>query len=142
MDKQVIDFLDTERLSALTIMVNDETLHPATMHFSYTTEPEFKIFFSTDKNTRKAEKIRLGDSAQAAVVIGFSEKDWKTLQAGGEISVVTDQEQVAQIKQHHYSKNTSSARYKDDPATAMLVFTPKWWRFSNFKTNPVTTFAN
>jgi general stress protein 26 len=142
MDKQVTDFLDSEHLGALTIVTNDGTLHPATMHFSYTTEPQFKIYFSTDRNTRKAEKIRTGGSAPAAIVIGFSEEHWTTFQAAGEIYIIQDKDEETKVKELHYTKNPGSARYKDDPSTVMLAFTPKWWKFTNYKAKPMVVFQS
>lgn len=140
MDQQVINFLNEERVAVLTILVNDGTLHSAAMHFSYSAEPSLRLYFSTDKTTRKAEGMLDGANAQASVVIGISEQKWVSFQAGGELKIMADGEAKDEAKKRHYEKHPNSAKYADDPNTVMLEFIPKWWKYTDFNTSPETVF--
>ncbi len=52
MNKKVIDYLDKERVSALTTLLVDGTPHSATLHYSFAVDP-FIFYFSVDKTSRK-----------------------------------------------------------------------------------------
>lgn len=130
MNQKVLDFLDSQSVCCLTVSLPDESLHPAAMHFSHRVDP-FTIFFSTDKSSRKCLGLLSGAVVKAAIVVGWSEEDWITLQMAGEIKAVSNTDELKLIQNIHYKKHPGSAKYKDDPATIFLAFTPTWERFTD-----------
>lgn len=128
MDERVLEFLAKQRVSVLTTMLPDGMLHGAALHYSHIDGP-LTLYFSTDKTSRKVKGLLDGQIVKAAVVIGFSEDDWVSLQLDGDVKAVPREELEAAHK-IHYAKHPNSEKYKDDPATMFLAFTPKWWRYT------------
>jgi hypothetical protein len=60
----------------------------------------------------------------------------------GTIKSITNTDELKEIHKVHYSKHPNSEKYKDDPATIFLEFTPTWWRFTDYNTDPVTFIAS
>lgn len=111
------------------------------MHFSHQVEP-LKIFIQTTNTSEKVKGILNGEIGKASIVIGFSEKDWLTLQIRGTIKVVSDLGQLQEIYKIHYAKHPDAEQYKNNPSTIFLEFMPTWWRFTDFNTNPETIISS
>ncbi|OGM29896.1 hypothetical protein A2630_03970 [Candidatus Woesebacteria bacterium RIFCSPHIGHO2_01_FULL_44_10] len=141
MDQKVLEFLRKERVCSLTTLLKDGTPHSAAMHFSHLGSP-LAFYFSADKAGSKCEDLLDGIPKKAAVVVGFSEEEWITLQMEGKIQVVSDPQAVAEIKKIHYVKNPSSKEFESDPGTIFLEFTPTWWRYTDFNINPPTIVSS
>ena len=137
MDTQIKNFLSNNKIAALTTLLPDGMPHSAAIHFSHGDSP-FELYFSTDKTSRKCEGLVNGETVKSSVVIGFSTQEWITFQLSGEITIITNPAELQKVQEIHYAKHPHSAKYKDDPATVFLKFTPKWWRFTDFNTDPVT----
>jgi len=134
MDQVVKDFLEKEPVCVLAVVGVDGMPHGATVHHSQTTEP-VKLFIQTYP-TRKVEAVLAqGGSAKAAVVVGFSEEESKTLQMHGVARIVTNPTELEAIDKVHYAKHPSAEQYKG-PDTVFLEFTPNWWRYSDLKATP------
>lgn len=134
MDKTVSDFLTKNRVSVLTILLKDGTPHAAAMHYSHKEDP-LTLYFSTENTSLKCEALLGGGTTKGAVVIGFDEKEWLTLQMRGVFRIVLKEELEAS-QRIHYKKLPSSEKWKDDPATVLLGFTPTWWRYTDLNTEP------
>lgn len=134
MEQQIKEFLDKERVGALSVTFQDGGCHSAAMHFSYIEEP-FQFYFSTDKTSRKAEELSTRPS-KAAFVLGFSEEEWKTLQVSGEIRIAREDE-IPAIKEIHYAKNPGSKKFEDDPNTIFLILQPTRWSYKDFNIKPL-----
>lgn len=50
----------------------------------------------------------------------------------GSVRAVIDKKELLKVHTVHYKKHPGSEKWKDDPATIFLVFTPKWWRYTEF----------
>lgn len=129
MDQKVIDFLTSERVGSLAIVMPDGTSNAAAMHFVYS---DGVIYFSTHVNSKKVEGLT---TAKASVTFGFSEKDWITLQMNGILEKTTSAKDLILAK---YPEN---AKHMDE-TVVFLKFTPTWWRYTDFKTNPPTFIEN
>jgi len=125
MDKKILDFLANHRVCSLTTLLKDNSPHAAALHYSHKSSP-LELYFSTENTSKKCEALLDDKTLSASVVIGFSEEEWITLQLDGEIKIVAPDE-LEDIQSIHYLKHPDSAKYKDDPATIFLKFTPKWW---------------
>lgn len=121
MDPKIIEYLQTERMSVLSVALLDGTPHAAAMHFVFS---DGVIYFSTHANSKKVVSNVL-----ASVVIGFSETDWITLQMSGKI------EKTEPVKDLILSKYPESIKFIDE-STVYLKFTPTWYRYSDFKVVP------
>ena len=137
MDKKILDFLTKHRVSSLTTMLPDGTPHAAALHYSHNEEP-IEIYFSTENTSRKCKGLLKGETVKASVVVGFSEEEWVTLQMDGDVTAITDKDELEKVYKIHYPKHPNSEKYKDDPATIFLKFTPAWWRYTDYNTNPLT----
>lgn len=139
MDQRIIDFLTKERICSLTTIIDGGQPHSATMHYSYTVTPSLKLYFSTNKTSRKI--LNSNSFKKASFLIGFSETEWTTLQIEGDLEIVGDEE-LSEVKTNHYDRNPSSKKFEGDPNTIFLCFKPTWWRYTDYKTSPVTILSS
>ena len=137
MNQQIKDFLKKERVGAFSIVLLDGSPHVAIVHYSHTENP-LKFFIQTSNKSVKFSPFVSGGTAKAAMVIGSSEKDWLTFQMRGNARAVTNPEELDSIYQIHYPKHPDAEKWKDDPETAFIGFTPTWWRFTDYNTTPET----
>jgi general stress protein 26 len=135
METNLIDFLTKQRVGSFATILKDGSPHSAALHFSHQNEP-FELYFSTDNTSLKVQDLLDGKTSKASFVVGFSEEEWITVQMDGEVSVVADEEELKKIHKIHYAKITQAEKYKDDPSTLFLKFNPKWWRYSDYNTDP------
>jgi len=75
------------------------------------------------------------------MVIGLSEEEWLTLQMHGDVKIISDNKELEKVYKIHYAKHPEAEQYKG-PKTVFLEFTPTWWRFTDFNTNPETIIEN
>ena len=135
MDKVILEFLEKNRVSVLTTLLVDGTPHGATLHYSFKTDP-LELYFSVDKTDRKCQALAQSNEGKAAVVIGFSEQEWLTLQIDGKIKIVEDKDKIKEIKTIHYKRHPNSQKFENDPNTVFLVFQPTWLRYTDFNVEP------
>lgn len=141
MNKRVLDFLANHRVCSLTTLLKDGSPHAAALHYSNNKEP-LELYFSTENTSLKTQALLDGKSTKASVVIGFSEEEWITLQMDGEVKAVLDKNGLRSVHVIHYAKVPDSEQYKDDPATIFLKFIPKWWRYTDYNTDPPTILVS
>ena len=141
MDQKILDFLASHRVCSLTTLLSDDSPHAAAMHYSHKDEP-LELYFSTENTSRKCQALLNGKTTRASVVVGFSEEEWITLQMDGEVQAILDKDQLEKIYKIHYPKHPSSEKYKNDPATIFLKFTPSWWRYTDYNTKPPTIISS
>lgn len=147
MNSTVYNFLKDNRVSTLTTLLSDNMPHAAALHYSHIedinneTHP-FKLYFSVDSEQRKSQQLNQTGTSKAAVVIGFSEEQWLTLQCEGDVKIVKDKQEIKKIQKLHYAKHPNSEEFKDYPTTIFLEFTPTWWRYTDFNTDPLTIYSS
>lgn len=141
MDSKVLEFLTSHRVCSLTTLLKDGSPHGAALHYSHINEP-LKLYFSTENTSKKCEALSSNGLTKASVVIGFSEEEWITLQMDGEVRTITDKEELNTVQAIHYKKHPNSEKYKDDPTTIFLKFTPVWWRYTDYNTEPPTILSS
>jgi len=141
MDKKILEFLTKHRVCSLTTMLPGGTPHAAALHYSHTDEP-LELHFSTENTSRKCNGLLKGEIVKGSVVVGFSEEEWITFQMDGEVSAITDKDELGKVQKIHYPKHPNSEKYKDDPATIFLKFTPAWWRYTDYNTDPLMIISS
>lgn len=100
------------------------------------------LYFSTENTSRKCKGLLNGETVKGSVVVGLSEEEWITLQMDGEVTAIVDKAELEKIHQIHYTKHPSSAKYKEEPETIFLAFTPTWWRYTDYNTKPLTVHSS
>ncbi len=137
MNPIISNFLKDHRICVISVNLGDGNLHSATVHYSHTENP-FKIFIQTTNDTLKASPFLNGKTGKGAMVIGFSEEEWMTLQLHGDIRIISDADEIEEAAKIHYQK-LPNAEKRRGPDTVFLEFTPTWWRYTDFNTKPEET---
>lgn len=141
MDKKILDFLAKHRVSSLTTLLKDGSPHASALHYSHNENP-LEIYFSVDNTSLKCQGLLEGKPSKSSVIIGFSEEEWITLQMDGDVIVISDKEELKTVQDRHYTKHPNSAAFKDVPTTIFLKFTPRWWRYTDYNTNPYAIISS
>ncbi|MBI2103481.1 pyridoxamine 5'-phosphate oxidase family protein [Candidatus Woesebacteria bacterium] len=141
MNPKVLKFIKQNRVSVLTTLRKDGGPHSAALHYAFDEKP-LKFYFSTENISRKVQALLKGKATKASMVIGFSEEEWLTLQMDGIVKAVLKPKELANVHKVYYKLHPSSLKYKDDPATIFLEFTPTWWRYSDYNFSPPKTISS
>lgn len=136
MNPLALNLLHKERVCVLSVTLPDGSPHVAVVHYSQQIDP-VKIFIQTSPTTKTDAIQKKGGSAKAAVVVGLSEEEFVTLQMRGDIRIVSNAQELEAIYKVHYAKQPQAEKYKG-PDTIFLAFTPTWWRYTDFNTEPET----
>lgn len=131
METKVLDFLNKNRVCCLTTLLGDGSPHASAMHFSHNSEP-LEIYIQTENTSKKCGALLGGKEVKASIVVGFSEEEFKTLQMDGDVKLL-DSKMLEKVHNTHYEKLPDAKKWKDDPATIFLAFTPTWWRYTEYK---------
>ncbi len=131
MDTRIVDFTKNNRVSVLTTVLPDGTPHSAALHFASSDDLESFVFW-TERNSRKCGHFEIGENYKASLVIGFSEEEMKEFQLEGEVKVV-ESEELEKVYKIYHSKFGGSEGFEGDENDVLLKFTPKWWRYTEFK---------
>lgn len=127
MDRTVTDYLSSQRVGCLAVAGPDGRVYGSTVHFASTEVG--KLFIQIGTDSRKYQAVKNGPCS-ASFTVGFSEEEWKTLQLDGELRQI-EPEQDKEFQEVYYRKNPQAKKYRGDD-TAYLLFTPSWWRYSDF----------
>jgi general stress protein 26 len=131
-----LKLLEKERICVLSVVMADGSPHGAVVHYSQQTEP-VKLFMQTSPTVKTEAIQKSGGAAKAAVVVGLNESDFITLQMRGNVRIVSDSAELETIYTIHYAKHPEAEQYKS-AKTIFLEFTPTWWRYTDFNTDPET----
>ena len=130
MDKEILDYLNTQRIAVLAVEMPDGSPHSATVHFAHEADP-FVFFFETAKDYRKSQALFGKPIVGASLVIGFDENNMKTFQMDGEAQLLQPNE-MEHFEKVYYGKfpTKKGKRYGSDPV--FFKFTPTWWRWTDW----------
>jgi uncharacterized protein YhbP (UPF0306 family) len=130
--QEAVEYLKTERIGVLAVKMLDGSPHGATVHFAHTEEPlEFLIQTGTD--CMKSEPLLKNGSTEASFIVGQDENNMKTLQLDGIARVATENEEDS-FMDTYLGKFPSKEERVKDPEAVFIIFTPTWWRFTDWKT--------
>ncbi|HYK08540.1 MAG TPA: pyridoxamine 5'-phosphate oxidase family protein [Candidatus Eisenbacteria bacterium] len=141
MDQKVINFLTKHRVGALTVVNINGTPHAAVVHYAHTTDP-LRIYILTEKSSKKAQGLLLGETQRAAFVVGFSEEEWVTFQAEGNIKMVLGEKALQDAQAIYYLKFPNAKHITTNSNLILLEFTTTWWRYSNLNPSPWEVIAS
>lgn len=77
MNKDILNYIKSQRVGILAVEMLDGSPHGATVHFANTENP-LQFFFETYREYRKAEALFGRDVSRATFVIGSDERDCLT----------------------------------------------------------------
>lgn len=132
MDKIVTDFLNGNRVGVLAIIQDDGTVHSASLHYAHSEEP-LRFYFATGKGSYKCRPLIGGSESHASLVVGFSETEFKTVQATGKVKIVSGPE----AWKTYTTKFPDRKDLEGDQDMCLLEFTPQWWRYRDMKIKPM-----
>lgn len=135
MNEKVNEFLTHHRVATISIVDSNGLPHSAAIHFVHSFDP-LRIFMVTEKESRKCRGLLDGLSASASFVTGFSEEEWITFQADGDIHIPRGEKELTDAKATYYLKFPTAQANEHNPDITFLVFTPHWWRYSNLNPEP------
>ncbi|MES2994671.1 MAG: pyridoxamine 5'-phosphate oxidase family protein [Patescibacteria group bacterium] len=128
MPEEALAFLTANRIGVISVEMPNGAPHGATVHFAYQKDP-FTFVFLTDRTYRKVEPMLDGKEARTSFVVGTDEAQMKTMQLDG-IARLTDSDEHKDVYFERFPEKQAKA---GDPDDAFIVFTPTWWRYTDFK---------
>ena len=131
METIVLDFLNKHHIGVMSTLLKDGSPHVCALHYANNDKGE--VYIMTEKSGKKSEALLEGKPGKASFVTGFSDEEWITLQMDGVVKAELDKAELAKIHKVYYVKNPGPEKYKNDPETLFLVFTPKWYRYTEYK---------
>ncbi len=134
MKKEIIDFIQSQRICVLAVEMLDGSPHGATVHFAYDSNTDI-FFFETFREYRKSEALFGREITRATLVIGVDETNMRTLQLDGEVKLVSIGKEKELFDEVYFSKFPNKKEKALDPKLVFFSFKPTWWRFTDW-TNP------
>ncbi len=128
MNKEIFDYIETQKVGVLSVEMLDSSPHGATVHFAHTDAPVF--YFETARDSKKAEAILGRENTRASFVIGANELNPITLQMNGIVRLLKEDEEEA--FNAVYLGKFPNKKSKTGPGYIKFVFTPTWWRFTDY----------
>ena len=91
MPKEILEYIDTQRVGVLAVEMLDGSPHGATVHFANTKDP-IVFYFKTSSDYKKSEVLLGREQTRASFVVGSSEADMRTLQLDGIAELIKPEE--------------------------------------------------
>ena len=88
MPPEILEYIASQRVGVLAVEMLDGAPHGATVHFAHSEKP-LTFLFETYREYRKAEPLFGRECTRASLVIGFDERNMKTLQMDGVVRCMT-----------------------------------------------------
>ena len=140
MQSEVLYFISRQHCAALTVKLSDSALYPAVLHVAHKDDP-FRLFFLTDRKSTKVNCLPKEKSVCAAVVLGFSEKEFTTLQMTGCIKEVAKDE-LEEARMLYLLKFPQKKPFIKKKSKVLIEFIPSWWKYTDYATTPKTIFSS
>lgn len=130
MNRDVLEYIKTQRVCVLAVEMPDGSPHAATVHFAHSEDP-LAFIFETHRDYRKSEALFGRAETRASVVVGFEEgKATKTLQLDGTVRLLSDED--AALQEVYLAKFPEKKEKAKDPKAVFFKFIPAWWRFTDW----------
>lgn len=128
--KHVIEYINPQRVSVLSLEMLDGSPYGSTVHFAY--DPESNVFlFETSLGYKKSEVLLGKEKTRASLVIGVDESNMKTLQIDGESRLLKDDEKDL-FDKVYFAKFPDKKEKNYGKPVVLFLFTPTWWRFTDW----------
>ena len=138
MNENILNFIKSQRVAVLGVQKLDGAPHSATMHFVNLEDP-LRFLILTSSASKKCEAIVANGKCKASLVIGISEEDMKTIQLEGDAEFTED----TSILDAYFAKFPEKwDKYSPGGHDAFMLFTPTWWKFSDYKAEGQKIFTS
>jgi hypothetical protein len=131
MQKEIIDFFQTQFISVFALEMMDGSPHASTMHFAFSENP-MMFLFETYKPYRKYEALAGREISRASLVIGFDENNRRTLQVDGEAHIIKSDSERILFNKIYFKKFPNKKEKADQDKFVSFIFIPKWWRYTDW----------
>lgn len=132
MNPKVKKFLHENRIAVLSIVDLEGFPHSATLHYAINNDL-LELYFMTSKESHKVQTLLNGEIVHASVVIGFSEKEWITVQMEGDVHLALLPVEKTRSEIAFYMKFPKAERGKH---IVSLIFKPLFWKYTNYSQKP------
>ena len=130
MNREILDFIKQKRVGVLAVEMLDGSPHAATVHYANSENP-LVFYFETDRGYRKTEPLLANETTRASLVIGFDEKEMKTLQIDGTVQLLKESQQEI-FQQIYLGKFPEKAAMSAKHDLVFFALTPSWWRYTDW----------
>ncbi len=130
MKKEILDYIQSQRVGVISLEMMDGSPHGATIHFAHIDNP-LTFFFETSKKYRKYEPLSTKDITRASFVIGSDESDMKTLQLDGTAELIS-KDDITIINSVYLDKFPEKKEKSKGEDLVFFKFNPKWWRYTDW----------
>lgn len=137
MEQEMLEYVRSQRVGVLSVELLDGSPHGATVHFAHTEDP-LSFIFLTERAYKKCEAILEKGSVRASFVLGTDEGNMKTLQLDGDVKLINDKE----LEEIYFNKFPDKKEVYDGPDDIFLLFTPRWWRYTDWEKPEGKTILN
>lgn len=135
MKQEIIKFIENNRICVLSTQRKDLSPHGATVHFAFS--EKLNVFYVlTDSNYNKCELLKIASSCNASMVIGFDERDMRTIQFDGTAYLLSDNESIQETKEIYFKKFPEKKKWENEINNAWIKFIPNWYQWSNYNIEP------
>ena len=134
MKENILNFIKSQRIVVLAVPNLDGSPHAAIMHFAHSDEP-LQFIILTAHDSKKCKNLVENGTCKASLVLGTSEAEMKTMQLDGDLTFTED----TALMDAYFAKFPEKwEKYSPGGHDTFLIFTPTWWKFSDYK-NPDPT---
>ncbi|MEI8130645.1 MAG: pyridoxamine 5'-phosphate oxidase family protein [bacterium] len=131
MRKEVLDYIETQRVGVLAVEMMDGSPHASTVHVAKNSNASV-FYIETFRSYRKAEALFGRRTSRASMVIGFDELDMKTLQIDGEVRLLETELEKIEFEKYYFTKFPNKKTSTPNPDFVPFVFIPLWWRYTDW----------
>ncbi len=131
--RALADFLMSEKAATVALPIDDAGIHAATLKYDHTADP-LRFYFVTGRETEKCKLLTELGEVNGACVVGTHIGTPFTLQMRGQFTVL-DPSQHKKAVASYYKKRGNRHDDIADPSNALIVFVPKWARFTDYNEN-------
>jgi len=125
MKDEMINFINNNRVSVLSISLLNGYPHGSTVHFAFD-EKTFSFIFMTSPDYEKVQPIKENGETLGSLVVGLSEEDKKTAQFNGKVNLTEDQNLISvYFKKFPEKKDVSDGE-------VFLAFKPDKWKYTDW----------
>ncbi|HEX7042950.1 MAG TPA: pyridoxamine 5'-phosphate oxidase family protein [Patescibacteria group bacterium] len=135
MDNKVEEFLAHHKVGVISILSPQNIPHASTVHYAHSDNP-FHVYIITEKKSKKCVGLLDGLSTNASFVTGFSEEEWVTFQADGDIHIPRSEKELDEAKAAYYLKFPNALANEHNQNLTFLIFTPTSWKYTNLNPEP------
>jgi len=132
MQTEIFEYIKSQRVGVIAVEMPNGSPHAATVHFAQEENP-LTFIFQTSPNYRKSQALLRKNSVRASLVIGLVEVEGgkeKTFQLDGEARLVQPNEKhFIESYFDKFTEKREKTQFSDD---IFFVFTPTWWRFTDW----------